>query len=144
MKEENLKVIYDEMSEILREQQGSIDLLYNKLNWILVSDVVFLAALYTAHHQNFLVILLVSLSALVCLIGFQPQVFKMTANISAQLKKVEESNFLESLINKKRVAFNANDSKVSNIKRWMSLSQYLLIAAIVLQLLIIFSYYLYV
>ncbi len=135
MREENLKVIYEEISELLRHQQASVDILYNKLNWILVADSVFLAALYSIHRPNILVVLLVSISAILCLVSFQPETFKITAHVTMQLAKASEDNFLESLIDKKREAFNANDSKTENIERRMSWSRYLLVAAIALQLL---------
>jgi len=144
MKEKNLETVYQEITEILSQQQASVDLLYNKFNWILVSDLVFLAALYNTHRPNVLVVLLVSLSGILCLVGFQPKVFKMTAKISAQLDKVDESNFLESLIDKKKEAFTANDSRVDEMKNLMSWSRWLLISAIAVQLSVLLIYSAYV
>lgn len=42
----NLEIVYKESCEAARNQQSSIDLLYNKLNWVLVSDAVLLAAMF--------------------------------------------------------------------------------------------------
>ncbi len=101
MKEENLKIIYEEISELHRYQQSGVDLLYNKLNWILVSDLVFVAALMSSKESSTIAVLLASASAILVLIKFQPQVFKNTAQITSQLETVDRPNFLESLIKKK-------------------------------------------
>ena len=104
MKDDNLKIIYEEISELHRFQQSGVDLLYNKLNWILVSDLVFIVALMSSKESSMIATLLVSASAILVLIKFQPQVFKSTAQITNQLDTVEKPNFLESLIKKKRGA----------------------------------------
>lgn len=73
MREENLKIIYNEVVELHKYQQQGLDLMYNKLNWILVSDLVILALLYNSRRPSALVILLVSLSAVFALISFEPK-----------------------------------------------------------------------
>jgi hypothetical protein len=77
------------------------------------------------------------LATLLCLIAFQPKIFRTTISITAQLKKAGEDNFLESLIETKRVAFNINTATTGEITGIMSWSRYLLVAAIAIQLLII-------
>lgn len=141
MKEENLKIVYQEINELQRQQQGSIDLLYNKLNWILVSDVVFLAALYSVRHPALLVVLLVSVSAILALIGFQPQTFHITAKISEQLDKTGETDFMKLLLEKKRDMFNINIKKTKLMKNMLAWSRYLLIAALGLQFLVLLVSY---
>lgn len=138
MKEENLKTIYKETVELHKYQQQSLDLLYNKLNWILVSDVVFLASLYSTGHPNVLIIFLVSLSAAFTLSGFSPKGFKYTRKISDQLIDVDRDNFLEILISKKAEAFEKNVGRSKELKIILGFSQWLLIAAIFLQFLILF------
>lgn len=137
MRAEDLKIVYDEVSELHRFQQDSINLLYNKLNWILVSDLVFIAAIYAAHHQSILAILCASVSSIIVLVKFQAKVFKSTAVIKDQLKVAGEPNFLESLINKKREALNSNASKLEETEEALKLARYLLVAAIVLELLVL-------
>src|SRR5680860_548173 len=129
MKDENLKIIYNEVVELHKYQQQSLDLMYNKLNWILVSDLVFLATLYNARHLNVLVIFLVSLSAVLTLVGFSPEKFKYTAKISDQLLTADKNNFLESLIKKKREAFLKNKSRIKNVELLLKSSQWLLVFA---------------
>ncbi|MHB1769502.1 MAG: hypothetical protein ACYCPH_00220 [Minisyncoccota bacterium] len=141
MKDENLKIIYDEIVELHRYQQSGVDLLYNKLNWILVSDLVFLAAAYNLHWPNFLAQLLASASAVLVLLKFQPETFKSTAQISAQLDQVEHKDFLESLIKKKKEALNANATRIDKLSGSMLWARILLIAAIAVQFLSILHFY---
>lgn len=135
MKDENLKIIYEEISELHRYQQSGVDLLYNKLNWILVSDLVFVAALMSSKESSTIATLLASASAILVLIKFQPQVFKNTAQITSQLETVDKPNFLESLIKKKKEALNANKSRIDELNNVMFYARLLLILAIGIQFL---------
>ncbi|MFA5643236.1 MAG: hypothetical protein WC949_01620 [Candidatus Paceibacterota bacterium] len=135
MKEESLKIIYNEVVELHKYQQQALDLMYNKLNWILVSDLVFLAVLYSVHRSNIFIVLLVSLSAVITLAGFSPEKFKFTAKISKQLIKADDDNFLESLIKKKKDAFMRNESRSKSVEKLLKCSQWLLIFAILFQFL---------
>lgn len=135
MKDENLKIIYEEISELHRYQQSGVDLLYNKLNWILVSDLVFVAALMSSKESSIIATLLASASAILVLIKFQPQVFKNTAQITSQLETVDKPNFLESLIKKKKEALNANKSRIDELNNVMFYARLLLILAIGIQFL---------
>ncbi len=135
MKEENLKTVYNEVNELHKHQQQGIDLMYNKLNWILVSDIVFLAGLYANHCPNVFVVILVSISAIVALLSFNTKKYKHTAKISSQLDGVENEHFLESLIEKKREAFIANDSRNKELAELLQYSQWLLVGAIIAQFL---------
>ncbi len=137
MKEDNLKVIYDEITELHRFQQSGVDLLYNKLNWILVSDLVLIAALLNFKHPSILALLFAGASAVLVLIKFQPQIFKSTAQITNQLENVEKPNFLESLIKKKKEAYNANKGRIDELNTVMLYARVLLILAIVTQFLVI-------
>ena len=133
---ENLKIVYREVCDLDRHQQSSIDLLYNKLNWILVSDFVFLAAIYNTDYPNTLVTLLTTASAVVCLVGFQPKIFKGTVSITDQLDNIDKPNFLKSLIESKRKAFSTNNEPAKKISKTMEWSRGLLIAAIILQVIL--------
>jgi hypothetical protein len=59
---QNLKIVYEEITELHRNQQSAADLSYNKLNWILVSDIVFLAALFADKRMNAIIIALICVS----------------------------------------------------------------------------------
>lgn len=134
MSKENLKIIYDEAVEIHQQQQAGVDLVYNKLNWILVSDFVFLAAIFSQHQKNILVMALVATSIIASLVGIEQRTFKSTAKLSTMLENVNNEKFLEHLIQKKIEAFNKNKSRVSEIERHLDWSKYCLIFALVLQL----------
>lgn len=136
MKKENLKIIYNEVVELHKYQQQGLDLMYNKLNWILVSDVVFLAALYSGRQHSLVVMMFVSLSVILVLFGFSRKKFKFTAKISKQLSRADDTSFLTSLIKKKREAFLANNNRVKNLELLLNISQWLLAGAILLQLFI--------
>jgi hypothetical protein len=134
MENENLKILYNETVEIHKYQQQGIDLFYNKLNWILVSDVVFLAGLYGgSKHPNILVVLLISTSILFAFFGFSSRKFKYTAKISKQLNDIEKDNYIKILIDKKRQAFEKNAQTIKEMKKDLIYSQWLFIAAILLQ-----------
>jgi len=135
MKDENLKIIYEEISELHRFQQSGVDLLYNKLNWILVADLVFIAAIMNTTQGSTIATLLASASAILVLIKFQPQVFKNTAQITSQLESVDKLNFLESLIKKKKEALNSNKSRIDELNTVMFYARILLILAIGIQFL---------
>lgn len=140
-KEENLKIIYKEVSDLHKYQQEGIDLVNNKSNWILVSDMVFLTILYQIPQKNFfifVIIFLVTVSAILSLIIFKPKRFKNTAKISKQLEKKDEKRevFLESLIRKKKQAYTANALEKKKIDQLLLLAQYMLIIALILGLLI--------
>lgn len=137
MKEKNFKIIYDELVELHKNQQEVIKLTSNKLNWILVSDVVLLAFIYSTNSPNIAVIILLSLSAILSLFGFSPRKFKITEKISDQINRVEDENFLEKLVNKKREAYNSNEGRERSMNETMFNSQILLIIALVLQFLLI-------
>jgi len=137
MKDENLKIIYDEITELHRFQQSGVDLLYNKLNWILVSDLVLIAAILNFKYPSILALLFAGASAVLVLIKFQPQIFKSTAQITNQLENVEKPNFLESLIKKKKEAYNANKGRIDELNTVMLYARVLLILAIVTQFLVI-------
>lgn len=139
-KEDNLKIVYKESVETYKYQQSAVDLIYNKLNWILVSDIVFLAALYGAHRHSAIVALLVVLSAILSLLGLNPRKFKGTAKISEQLKKVDsdKNKFLEAIISKRIEAFNANEKRINDISCFLSFSKWLLISALIIQFLLLF------
>lgn len=137
MKDDNFKIIYNEITELHKYQQQSLDLIYNKLNWILVSDLVFLVTLYNSRRPNILIILLVSLSAIFALIGFSPEKFKYTARISDQLDSVDKDKFLESLVKKKSEAFIENVAHSKKIETSLKYSQWLLVCAILFKFLII-------
>jgi len=141
MKDENLKIIYNEVVELHKYQQQSIDLMYNKFNWILVADSVFLAALYNTRHANILVILLVAISAVLSLLSFVPTKYKYTAKISDQLTNVDNNKFLESLIKKKKEAFTKNESHMTNMGNLLICSQLLLVFAILCQFLMLIIKY---
>lgn len=134
-KEENLKIIYEEVSEIHRFQQSGVDMLNNKMNWVLVSDLVFLAVVYDLHQRSVLAVLLASLSAIVVLIYFKPIRFKSTVEISKQLEHADKDSFLRDLIDTKRQAFNANAGRVKELKAAMLSARVLLIAALAVQVL---------
>lgn len=135
MKEENLKIIYEEISELHRFQQSGVDLLYNKLNWILVSDLVFIAAMISSKYGSTLAIFLASASAIVALVKFEPQVFKGTAKISDLVEIVEKEDFLKILVKKKTEAYNANKGRITELNKFMFYTRVLLISAIVIQFL---------
>lgn len=139
MKEDNLKVIYEEISELHRFQQSSVDLLYNKLNWVLVSDLVFIAALVSSKNGSILALLLASLSAILALIEFQPHVFQSTAQISDQLERAAEPNFMESLIKKKKEAYHMNAERLESLNTTMLYTRIFLLAALILQFLSMIS-----
>ena len=138
-KEDNLKIVYKESIEVNKQQQLAIDLIYNKLNWILVSDLVFLAAIYSMYRLNIAVLFLVILSAILSLLGLDPQIFKGTAKLSEQLTRVDndKNEFLKGLINKKIEAFNANNKRISEISSFLLFSKYLLIIALIVQFLLL-------
>jgi hypothetical protein len=136
MKEHNLNIVYEEITELHRIQQSGIDLVYNKFNWILVSDIVFLAALYNSHRPSVTVTILVSLSGILALLGIEPIKFKITAKVTDQLSSVEDENFLLDLIKTKKEALNKNQSRTVELNSVITYSKWLLIAAIVLQCLI--------
>ncbi len=134
-----LKIVLKETTEAHQLQQSGIDLIFGKLNWILVANVVFLAALYNAENASSVVILLLTFSILFSLIGLDPQDFKTTAKLSDQLEVAsnEENNeagYLEALINKKIEAFNANQSRVDEIGTFLTFSKGLFILALAYQL----------
>jgi hypothetical protein len=135
-KNDNLKIVFNEVVELHQYQQQSLDLMYNKLNWILVADFVFLASLYSAKHLYAFVVFLVSISVTAALIGFAPKQYRYTARISKQLADVKENNFsLEHLINKKRDAFLKNSSESKKVECCLKISQYTLLVAVWVQLL---------
>ena len=106
MNEKNLEIVLNELSDLLKNQQESIDLLYNKLNWMLVSSVVLLTGLFSSDYPNIFVVSLLVLSVYVALIGFIPKAFNITVKIEEQLKYVENDKFIISLINKKSIFLN--------------------------------------
>lgn len=132
MNSENLKIIYQEVTELLNNQQASIDLLYNKLNWILVSDLVFLGMTYTK-NPNPIALLLATLSAVISVIQLRPEIFKSTVKIKNQLEQSEKADFLRELIEKKREVFNLNGDTVKQISRRFEYAAYLLAAGLVVQ-----------
>lgn len=138
---EDLRVAYEEVSQLHSQQQGGIDLVYNKLNWILVSDIVFLVYLYGDEYANPGVIGLVTASALCALVGFQPERFKSTVKISALLEKAGEKGFMRSLIKRKKDAFVANNERTELMSEMMSGSRWFLIIALLLQLVVYFYQY---
>lgn len=144
MKEKNLKIVYEEISELHRFQQSSVDMTYNKLNWILVSDVVLLGVFFSLHHRSFLAVLLVCISAIIVLIQFQPKTFKYAPHVTSMLEKLDmdDSDFLQSVIAKKKEALNANTSRLKEINGWMFTARVLLIAALALQVLLLLPLYL--
>jgi len=138
MKEKNLKIVLEEVSDLLRNQQEGIDLLYNKLNWILVSNVVLLSALFASDCPNLVVGSFLVISIVITLVGFSPKTFKVTAKISDQLRLVDEAGFLVSLINKKRQAFLSNNKKLKRVHLVLRYASGCLICAIVLQFIVIY------
>lgn len=139
-KEENLKIVYNEIVELHRQHQSGIDLVYNKLNWILVSDLVFLASIYNMRCPSVSVAVLVSISVILSLVGFERREFRTTEKIMTQLERTDDDNFLEVLIEKKRGAFNKNESQNKKISDLMHYASWFLIIAVVLQcLLLIFK-----
>ena len=135
-REEKLNIIYQETVEMHKQHQVGIDLVYNKLNWILVSGMVFLAMLYSGRHTNMLIVIIASASTIVTLVGFERRTFHVTKKISDQLAEVESENFLENLIVKKVAAFNANEKQNKQISDLMHWASWLLIAAVGLQCLL--------
>lgn len=137
MEKEHLEIIYDEIVEIHKHQQEAVDLIYNKLNWILVSDFVFLAAIFNFHWRSKIVILLVCISIVATLVIIGHHKFKATAKISKMLEKKDNPKFLEDLIVVKVKAFNKNESEITKIEKHLTWSRYSLIFAVVLQFLLI-------
>lgn len=128
--ETDLRIVYDEVTHLLDRQSDAVDLLYNKLNWVLVSDVVFLDAVLTGHGSRIFIALLVCLSAIFALIGFRAVPFKVTAKISRLLEIVGEEAFLRSLIKKKISAFHKNKKRARLVVFCIRASIGLLILAI--------------
>ena len=139
MQKQNLEIIYDEVVEIHRYQQQGVDLVYNKLNWILVSDFVFLTAVFSLHHRNVLVILLISASIITSMIGFGSRTFKSTKQISKMLEEKNDQNFLEKLIEKKVEAFNKNKNTLKGINANLYFSQFCLSLAVIMQLVLLIT-----
>lgn len=138
MQDRNLEIVLEETRELLRNQQDGIDLLYNKLNWILVSNIVLLATLFSFRGQNFIVVALLIVSIIIILTGFNPRTFKITAKISDQLKLHEDGRFLKSLITKKKEAYLANNKRITMVHQILKRSSYCLIGALVVQFLMIY------
>jgi hypothetical protein len=138
-KEENLKIVYNEVLELNKYQQQGIDLMFNKLNWILVADSVILAAFYNLKEYNLVVVFLVSLSIVFSVVGFSPIRMKVTAKITSQLEKIDQDDFLEYLVAKKREAYIGNASRSKNLENILWIAQWSLAGAISLQFLLIFS-----
>ena len=133
IKENDLKIIYEDVAELHRQQQSAIELVYNKLNWILVSDIVFIAAIMSGRHPNIAVLLLICLSAILALLGLEPQSFKMTQKITDQLANAGKEDFLEDLIKKKKEVYNKNESRSTTLNLILTGSKMLLIIGITLQ-----------
>lgn len=56
-KKENLKIIYDEILRARKAQEKDIELIYNKFNWILVSNIVVLVGSLQFKESSFLLFL---------------------------------------------------------------------------------------
>lgn len=133
--EENLRMVHEELVDLHQKQQDGIDLIYNKFNWILVSDVVLLAALYNSEYVYSIVLILITFSAVIAIFGFESRTFKVTERITDQLERIEssQSDFLKKLAAKKREAFNANNKQILELSLYRQYSGALLLAALALQ-----------
>lgn len=126
MCDKNLNIILKEINELHRQQQESVALISNKLNWILVSDIVFLTACSNKGKGSIWTIYFVFISILFAIFGLRPKKFKWTAKIVTMLKEKNNSKFLNDLILKKKELFD------SNIKNEKEMQDFLLLSKIML------------
>ncbi|BFT94812.1 hypothetical protein MNSC_08200 [Minisyncoccus archaeophilus] len=138
---DNLKIVYNEVLELHKYQQQSFDLLYNKLNWVLVSDVLLLIFFISQESVAILVIFCILISILFTLFAFNPKGYSYTIVISKQLENYEDEDYLKNLIKKRREAFGRNESKIVGIKKALLISNFFLSLGIILEFIIILIQY---
>jgi len=134
MDDRNLHVVLEELRALLSDQHTSLDLLSNKLNWILVSNVFLLSTLlFSSQSPNIIPCCLLVFSIIVVLIAFQPKAFRSAARTIDQLTQYEDRQFLQSLIDKKLDDYAANAKRITNVSHAFLWSSVLLVVALALQ-----------
>lgn len=102
-------------------QQKNFDLSYTKLNWILVANSLLITQLIT-QENNSVARFCLFISCAIALLGIRGNRLKMTEKINDQLASVENKDFLNKLIKKKREAYIANEQRHANINNFVYLS----------------------
>lgn len=136
MNKDNLNIILEEVTEIQKQQQDAVTLLYNKVNWIIVSSFVFLTSIYNSPKLNVDVCYFVTVSIGFALFALRTKRFKYTAKIRSMLKLNKDKRFLISLIKTKKSAFDNNQKKIKIIRDYLFLSKLFLLIAVIIQFLI--------
>jgi len=136
----NSHVVLEELRELLNNQHASLNLLSNKLNWILVSDVFLLStSLFSFESPNLIVCCLLVFSIVIVLIAFQPRAFRSVAGIENQLKQHDDQQFLQLLIDRKIEDYSANAKRILNVSHAFLWSSVFLVVALALQVIHFFS-----
>lgn len=137
-KESNLEKVYLEVAELHKQQADAINLTYHKLNWILVSSLVLLAAIYSTGSERVIVVALLSFVVILCLTGFKEHKFKLTVSILGLVRKVGSKYFLRSLILQKHRAYRENVITKKKIDSFLYAAQLFLGIAVLFQFLLVF------
>lgn len=136
MVKENLNLVYKEVSGLQKQQQDAITLLNNKLNWILVSDFVFLATLLNLNMIKTFSAFSVLVSICIALFALRERKFHFTAKVLRMLECIDNEKFMIDLIKKKKKAFDKNKKKKERTEEFLFFSKFFLFVAVLAQFLV--------
>ena len=137
---EREKVIYEESCEARRLQQGAIDLLNNKHQWLIVGSIAIIAGtIFPEGHSDIRIfaILLCILAIINSLFSIWAKTYKIGPNLEELNMKVLKNNWSSQKtlrkINKKIIKdIQYNRSKISELKRSIRFSIIPLLLAIMI------------
>jgi hypothetical protein len=136
MDQESLKLIYQELVDARKQQQLDFDMIYNKFNWVIVSDIVLFGVLFSNDINIFssLPAILLFASMLISLIFSRANNYKWGADfnelISAKNKK--SIKLINALNNKISKAVEKNSEVSERFARYLGYSIFLLIFGVFL------------
>ena len=132
---ENLKLIHEEIICAREQQLKDVELIYNKFNWILVTNIVLLGFLLSLKDKDifiFLAFIFLIGSSLLSLISLKLKTFKRGPLLCKLIdaEKKSEDQLLRALNKKIHQDIEKNKDLVKNFGDYLKYSIYLLMLAL--------------
>jgi len=143
MTDENLKIIYNEVIDARKQQQEDVNLIYNKFNWIIISDIALIIVILNSKPLSSLLIfvfLILTTSLIFSLLSLRLNSFKRGPKLEKLVYYRNKSSkyFLNALNNKIIKDIEYNKKNIKWFGNYLKISIFLLIIGVIF-LLISFS-----
>jgi len=133
MTDENLKIIYNEVIDARKQQQEDVNLIYNKFNWIIISDIALIIVILNSKPLSSLLIfvfLILTTSLIFSLLSLRLNSFKRGPKLEKLVYYRNKSSkyFLNALNNKIIKDIEYNKKNIKWFGNYLKISIFLLIS----------------